>query len=31
LPFQLANFGSAFLWAGVLLTPGGMLARMMPH
>jgi len=21
-PFQLANFGSAFLWAGVLLSPG---------
>jgi membrane protein DedA with SNARE-associated domain len=31
LPFQLANFGSAFLWAGILLTPGGMLARFLPH
>jgi membrane protein DedA with SNARE-associated domain len=30
-PFQLANFGSAFLWAGVLLTPGGLLARFLPH
>jgi membrane protein DedA with SNARE-associated domain len=31
MPFQLANFGSAFLWAGVLLTPGSLLARFLPH
>jgi membrane protein DedA with SNARE-associated domain len=30
LTFQIANFSSAFLWAGILLTPGGMLARYMP-
>jgi membrane protein DedA with SNARE-associated domain len=30
VPFQLANFGSAFLWAGVLLAPGNYLARLMP-
>jgi membrane protein DedA with SNARE-associated domain len=29
-PFQLANFGSAFLWAGVLLTPGSILSRFLP-
>jgi len=28
--FQLANFGSAFLWAGALLLPGTYLARFMP-
>jgi membrane protein DedA with SNARE-associated domain len=27
IPFQLANFGSAFLWAAVLLTPGSLLGR----
>jgi membrane protein DedA with SNARE-associated domain len=27
LPFQLANFGSAFLWAGSLLLPGTYLSR----
>jgi membrane protein DedA with SNARE-associated domain len=31
VPFQLANVGSAFLWAAVLLAPGGMLARFLPH
>ncbi len=30
LPFQLANFGSAFLWAGILLSPGTMLSRFIP-
>jgi membrane protein DedA with SNARE-associated domain len=30
LQFQLANFGSAFLWAGVLLTPGGLMGRYLP-
>jgi membrane protein DedA with SNARE-associated domain len=29
--FQIANFGSAFLWAAILLAPGGMLARFLPH
>jgi membrane protein DedA with SNARE-associated domain len=28
--FQLANFGSAFLWAGILLSPGTMLSYFMP-
>ncbi|MCB1547178.1 MAG: DedA family protein [Hyphomicrobiaceae bacterium] len=28
--FQIANFASAFLWAGVLLAPGGYLAKFMP-
>jgi membrane protein DedA with SNARE-associated domain len=27
LVFQLANFGSAFLWAFVLLSPGSLLGR----
>ena len=27
---QIANFASAFLWAGVLLAPGGYLAKFMP-
>lgn len=27
LTFQLANFGSAFLWAGVLLSPGSLIGR----
>jgi membrane protein DedA with SNARE-associated domain len=31
MPFQLANFGSAFLWAGILLAPGSMLGRFLPH
>ncbi len=28
--FQLANFGSAFLWAAVLLLPGTFLSRLLP-
>jgi membrane protein DedA with SNARE-associated domain len=31
LPFQLANFGSAFIWAAVLLLPGLYLATFMPQ
>jgi membrane protein DedA with SNARE-associated domain len=30
VPFQLANFGSAFLWAAVLLLPGSFLSRFLP-
>jgi membrane protein DedA with SNARE-associated domain len=30
-PFQIANFSSAFLWAGILLAPGSLLARFLPH
>ena len=30
VPFQLANFGSAFLWAGALLAPGLMLSWWWP-
>ncbi len=30
VPFQLANIGSAFLWAGILLTPGSLLSRIVP-
>ena len=30
LVFQLANFGSAFLWAFVLLSPGSVLSQYMP-
>ena len=29
-PFQIANFGSAFLWAGVLLSPGSLIAKYLP-
>ena len=28
--FQLANVGSAFLWAGILLSPGSILGRYFP-
>jgi membrane protein DedA with SNARE-associated domain len=30
MPFQLANFGSAFLWAASLMLPGTYFARFMP-
>jgi len=30
IPFQLANVGSAFLWAGSLMLPGTYLAQYMP-
>jgi membrane protein DedA with SNARE-associated domain len=30
LPFQLANFGSAFLWAAALMLPGTYLGRYLP-
>jgi membrane protein DedA with SNARE-associated domain len=30
VPFQLANFGSAFLWSASLMLPGTYLARFMP-
>ncbi len=31
LPFQLANWSSAFLWAGVLLVFGDVIARAFPY
>jgi membrane protein DedA with SNARE-associated domain len=30
VPFQLANFGSAFLWAAALMLPGTYLGRFLP-
>jgi membrane protein DedA with SNARE-associated domain len=30
VPFQLANVGSAFLWAATLMIPGAYLGRLMP-
>jgi membrane protein DedA with SNARE-associated domain len=30
-PFQLANFASAFVWAGVLLTMGNVGSRLLSH